>query len=150
MLETDGFYDVFVHDAWRLQGLPMLISPALLVTNRNSWSWANVYGHAVSPRSRICRQKSGRAVLVASLGLALLAPFLPLLQVYRIVRLIAARGRLTVHWCGPSPVSRAGTSWAAGELAVSPRTARKRQLGARFVGNLAWRPGKSARKQHGG
>ena len=34
---TTEFHDVSVHASWARKGLPMLITPTLVVTNRNSW-----------------------------------------------------------------------------------------------------------------
>ncbi|MEP7308825.1 MAG: glycosyltransferase [Acidobacteriota bacterium] len=116
-VETEGFYEVFVHEAWRRQGLPMLITPTLIVTNRHTWPRSHVtvnpfhHGRGFAAR-RVARQSWLRRGM-----LALLAPLLPLLQVYRIIRLIAARGRLIVQLVRAIPWFVVfGTSWAAGEL----------------------------------
>jgi glycosyltransferase involved in cell wall biosynthesis len=117
LVEDDGFYDVFVHDAWRLQGLPMMISPTLVVTNRNSWSWANVW---VTPfhhgRGFAAKRVAGRS-WSRRCGLALLAPFLPLLQICRIVRLTLERNRLGARLALAGPgLAVFGASWALGEF----------------------------------
>lgn len=117
LVQTEGFYDVSVHEAWRRQGLPMLITPALRVTNQNAWPRSYVtinpfhHGRGFAAR-RVAGQSWQRRVL-----LALLAPLLPILQVYRVIRLTAARGRLIAQLVRAIPWFVVfGTSWAAGEL----------------------------------
>jgi len=115
--ETEDFYDVFVHEAWRRQGLPMLITPTLLVTNRNTWPRSYV---TVNPfhhgRGFAARRVAGQSWRHRG-TLAVLAPLLPLLQVCRIVRLIAGRRRLRAQFVRAVPwLVVFATSWAAGEL----------------------------------
>ena len=117
LFEADGFYDVFVHNAWWAKGLPMLMTPALLVTNRNSWPLTSVsmtpfhHGRGFAARRVAGQSWARRAVL------AVFAPFLPLLQTYRIIRVIVGRGRLLGRLVVAVPwVVVFSTSWALGEV----------------------------------
>jgi hypothetical protein len=113
---TDGFYDVIVHDAWRRRGVPMLQTPTLLVTNRNSWplSYASVepfhHGRGFAARRMAGQPWARRGVR------AVLTPILPLLQLYRIVRLLVRKRRFFGPLvCALPWLLVFGTSWAVGE-----------------------------------
>jgi glycosyltransferase involved in cell wall biosynthesis len=117
LVDGEGFYDVFVHEAWRQKGLSMLMTPTVVVTNRNSWPlsyvWVMPFHHGRGfAAKRVARQSWPRRGI-----LTLMAPFLPVLQICRVVRLTLERRR---HL---GPVVRAipwlivfDTSWALGEL----------------------------------
>jgi glycosyltransferase involved in cell wall biosynthesis len=115
-LDPDGFYDVFVHRQLLAAGEGLFRTPTLVVQNRNFWTLSHI---AVSPfhHGRGFAAKRGGGLSPGNRAIrALLAPFLPLLQVYRLARLTIGRrrlvGRLIVAL--PATVLFSG-SWAAGE-----------------------------------
>jgi glycosyltransferase involved in cell wall biosynthesis len=113
-----GFYEVFVHDAWAREGRPMRMTPTLVVKNENSWPRAHLL---VAPfhhgRGFAAQRVSGRSPAVRGL-LGLLAMFLPLLQTTRIARQTLARGHRIGQLVRAVPwIFVFAASWAAGECA---------------------------------
>lgn len=113
---TTEFHDVFVHASWASNGLPMLITPTLVVTNRNSWpiTYATVspfhHGRAFAAMRMAAHSWWRRGAH------AILAPFLPILQILRIFRLTVVKRRnvgrsfVALPW-----LFIFGGSWAIGE-----------------------------------
>jgi len=114
--DPDGFYDVFVHEQWRDEEWGLFRTPTLVVQNRNFWplSYLTIapfhHGRGFAAKRRGSLPRSGRVVR------ALLAPFLPVVQVYRLARLTVNRRRLVgrLILALPATVLFSG-SWAAGE-----------------------------------
>jgi hypothetical protein len=115
-LDADGFYDVFIHQHLLASGQGLFRTPTLVVQNRNFWPLSYL---AISPfhHGRGFAAKRADRMAPANRAIrALLAPFLPVVQVYRLARLTLDRrrllGRLIVSL--PATVLFSG-SWAAGE-----------------------------------
>ena len=94
----------------------MLKTPALLVTNRNSWP---VSYAAVEPfhhgRGFAAKRMAGQPWARRGMR-AMLTPVVPLLQTFRIVRLIVGKRRLLGPLAGALPwLLVFATCWAVGE-----------------------------------
>jgi hypothetical protein len=114
--DPDGFYDVSVHQEWRRLGWGLLRTPTLVVENRNFWPLSYLtaaafhHGRGFAAKQRAALPPAQRVVR------ALLAPFLPVLQVYRLARLTLARRRLVGRLVRALPATLVFSgSWAAGE-----------------------------------
>jgi hypothetical protein len=111
-----GFYEVFVHDAWRRQGLPMLLTPTVVVTNRHSRQLRHVsIGPFHHGRGFAAMRVQGQCWLRRG-ALALIAPLLPFLQISRMIRLTIRRNRLRRRSALALPwLCVFAASWALGE-----------------------------------
>jgi len=114
--DDDGLYDVFIHDQFRHRGLSTLMTPTLVVQNANSWPLSHIlvapYHHG---RGFAAKRMEGRPLWWRVL-FAVLAPFLPALQVYRILRITTGRRRLRGKMILALPaIVLFGSSWAFGE-----------------------------------
>lgn len=114
----DGFYEVFLHWQWQQDGRTLVAQPDMAVKNIHRWKRENVtripYQHG---RSFAALRLEGQPFWKRILR-ALTAPFLPILQVGRIIKEVALRGRylsklfLALPW-----ILLFYFSWMLGELA---------------------------------
>ena len=109
------FQEVFVHRAWQRDGIPMRSDPAVVVTNRHMGTPADVttipYHHGRAFGGRRFSDQPWRRAMMSALSL-----FLPLLNVYRIVRETVRRGRRLGALARALPwILVLSSSWSIGE-----------------------------------
>ena len=114
--DDDGLYDVFTQEQLRQRGLSTLITPTLVVQNANSWSLSHILLAPYHHGRGFGAKRMGNRPLWWRVLLAVLAPFLPALQVYRILQITTGRKRLRGRMILALPaIVLFGSSWAFGE-----------------------------------
>jgi hypothetical protein len=113
----DGFYEVFLHWQWQQDGRTLLADPDLALTNINRWNWTNILTKPYQHGRSFAALRSVQSSPLQRLLRAALTPLLPILQVGRIIKEVAARGRhLTKLILALHMILLFQISWALGEL----------------------------------
>lgn len=113
---TNGFYDVFLHWTWQALGLPMRAEQTLVVRNVNSWSIKHVTSVPFHQGRAFAGQRSASRPMSVRVACSLLALFLPLLKLGRIIRESVSRRRLIGRVIQALPwIVVFTTSWSIGE-----------------------------------
>jgi hypothetical protein len=111
-----GFYDALLHWRWRDLGLPMRAEETLVVRNVNSWTVKDVTNVPFHHGRTFAAQRCAHRATLARLVFAVLALFLPLLQVVRIIERAISRKRLVGRVLRALPWILVFTaSWSFGE-----------------------------------
>jgi hypothetical protein len=112
----DGFYDVPAHWAWQQAGLPMRCVATVVVRNVNSWSLEHVTNSPYHHGRAFAAQRFADVPVWRRAAFGVLALFLPVLKVVRIVRDTFHRRRLVWRLVQALPlIALFTTSWSVGE-----------------------------------
>jgi hypothetical protein len=112
----EGFFDVFVHEAWDRAGQRLQITPSIVVTNVNSWPASHVTSAPFHHGRGFAAQRVKGRRLRDRVAMAAVTPLLPAVQIFRIMRDTMRRKRLRGRLFSSVPwLALFATSWAAGE-----------------------------------
>lgn len=114
--DPEGFYDVFVHRAWAREGRQLRADATLVIQQVNFWPWRYLTAVPFHHGRAFAGMRLSGTFWPLRAGAGLLAPFLPLLSVARIIRVVAGRRRHLAHLAQALPWIVVFTaSWSLGE-----------------------------------
>jgi len=116
--KPEGFYDAFVHPAWAREGRLLRSDGSLVVRQVNSWPRQALTSMPFHHGRAFAGMRLANARRSLRLAAGLLAPFLPLLAVTRIIGIVVGRGRHRASFVQALPwIVLFSACWSLGECA---------------------------------
>lgn len=116
-LRRDGFWETLVHAELVKLGMPLLLTPAIVVLHQKSFGLRGFLKQRFTHGRQFGKERAARLSLARRLAYIALSPLIPALYVLRAARVVFGRRRHIAKFLLSLPIlSLFLLSWTAGEL----------------------------------
>lgn len=101
---TDGFWEVFVHQAMRKEKMPLMQTPKIVVFHRDSFTFSGFARQRFRHGRQFGNARAAQLPAVKRIAFILLSPLIPFIYLYRISRRVLRKKRNIGKYLASLPV----------------------------------------------